>query len=350
MSAHDTYLRTKVFGCLDGLRALSIAAVVWHHSDIASSWAAATRGFLGVDLFFVISGFLIVTLLLRERDRHGQIALGAFYARRFLRIVPLNYLVILGVWAGSTWTGGNTAGAIRHDAPYALTYLANWFPMQSMLGITWSLAAEEQFYVVWPLLERHLRPAVRWIWCGLVAVSIALTCAHAHLGMLPDLAPMLAQTTFVPILCGVGLAHALHSPVWFARLAPWLGSRTAAPVVLLALVAAASIPGADISGLPRLGLQGLFTLLVGACVLREDNGLRALLRNRVCVRIGVVSYGIYLLHHIGLHVVHAATRHLAFWGPKLDFAAGLLVTWAMAEVSFRTFERFFLRLKDRWVR
>ena len=350
MPSHATYLGTRTFGCLDGLRALSILAVVWHHAEARLPWAASARGFLGVDLFFVISGFLIVTLLLRECDRRGRISLGAFYVRRSLRIVPLNWFLILALWAGSSLSNGTGAAAIRHDAPHALLYIANWVPMHSLLAITWSLAAEEQFYVVWPQLERWLRPQVKWLWLALTGVSIGLACGHAHLGWWPGLPSMLAESTFVPILFGVGLAHVLHAPTRFARLQPWLGARWAAPAVALALLAAVSMPGNDISGLPRLGLHVLFTMLVATCVVREDNGLRALLSNRVFVRIGVVSYGIYLLHHIGSYVVHRLVHGIAWWTPALDFVAGAVVTWGMAELSFRTLERFFLGLKDRWAR
>lgn len=349
MAVHQTYLDTRTFGCLDGLRAFSITAVVWHHSCPPTAWAATGRGFLGVDLFFVISGFLIVTLLLRERDRHGRIALGAFYARRFLRIVPLNYFVILALLAATAWSGSGLLSAVQHDAPYAMTYTANWFPMLSMLAITWSLAAEEQFYVAWPLVERFRPRHANIIWAALVITSISLTVAHAHFGMLEGLPSMLSETTFVPILLGVGLARALHSAPGFKCINAIAGHQLAAPTILAVIVGSISIPSQDISGLPRLCLHLLFTLLLAACVVREDNGLRPLLANRALARIGTVSYGIYLLHHIGLHGTHKLIHGMA-WPPQAIFAIAMLLTWGLAEVSFRTLERFFLSFKGRWSR
>ncbi len=99
---YDAYLRRRHFGSLDGLRALCIGAVLWHHSplmDPASPVQLLTRGFTGVDMFFVLSGFLITTLLLREEQATGRISLSAFYWRRALRILP-GYLLLAGQLTG----------------------------------------------------------------------------------------------------------------------------------------------------------------------------------------------------------------------------------------------------------
>jgi peptidoglycan/LPS O-acetylase OafA/YrhL len=97
-SAYETFRRTKTFGSLDGVRASCIFAVLWHHSPHPPTAVPILgMGFLGVDMFFVVSGLLIVTVRLRERARAGSISLKNFYARRTLRIFPIYYMVVFGM-------------------------------------------------------------------------------------------------------------------------------------------------------------------------------------------------------------------------------------------------------------
>ncbi|MBB5896534.1 peptidoglycan/LPS O-acetylase OafA/YrhL [Kutzneria kofuensis] len=181
---YDTYRRTKVFASLNGLRCLSILAVIWHHcgGDVAGIPVPRT-GYLGVSLFFVISGFLITTLLLRERDQHGQISLRRFYARRSLRIFPLYYTVvaIYAVLVLLVWKPSAYGNDYLHNLPAFLTYTSNWFvPLGSELYLAWSLAAEEQFYLVWPVIERFT--ARKWpvlLAVAILMVSVALSTPAA---------------------------------------------------------------------------------------------------------------------------------------------------------------------------
>jgi len=141
----------KFFAGLDGLRFFSITAVVWYHSvGYLPGVPFSGFGFLGVDLFFVISGFLIVTLLLRESEKHGTISLKAFYIRRTLRIFPLYYgfILFLACFYFFLNRDSEVGKAFLSELSIYLFYLGNFFPVS--LAIVWSLATEEQFYLLWP--------------------------------------------------------------------------------------------------------------------------------------------------------------------------------------------------------
>ena len=173
---------------LDGLRAVAVAAVVAFHLGHLPG------GFLGVDIFFVISGFLITGLLLAEWERNGTIGLRAFWKRRFRRLLPALFVVLVAVaFAAKAWLPAWRLTDIRNDALSAMAYVANWrFSWSgqsyfaqgagpSPLRHTWSLAIEEQFYVLWPLLvvgvlvlSRRLTSGSRWDGRRLVGLLAAV--------------------------------------------------------------------------------------------------------------------------------------------------------------------------------
>ena len=151
---------------LDGLRGVAVVAVVAYHLDRLSG------GFLGVDLFFALSGFLITSLLVRESAINGTIGLRQFWGRRFRRLLPAVTMMIAAVLAFlSVWGTPAEQATARTDARWAIPYLANWHLVasardywasatsSSVFTHLWSLAIEEQFYVVWPvvawLILRH---------------------------------------------------------------------------------------------------------------------------------------------------------------------------------------------------
>jgi peptidoglycan/LPS O-acetylase OafA/YrhL len=145
---------------LDGLRAPAVASVVVYH--VHSPWLPG--GFLGVDLFFVISGYLITSLLAADHWRTGRIRLGVFWRRRALRLLPGLWLVLAVTACASTLIGGDAQDGLRGAVTAALTYRSDWWQLQQHdmyfadFGATpylqhlWSLAGEEQFYLGWPLL------------------------------------------------------------------------------------------------------------------------------------------------------------------------------------------------------
>jgi peptidoglycan/LPS O-acetylase OafA/YrhL len=355
-AAYRAFVDKRTFGALDGLRALAILAVLWHHTyGLPTRWVATQRGFLGVDLFFVVSGFLIVTLALRERDRFGTISLKKFYMRRFLRIFPIYYgllfaLALLFLTVGKHW---NMRDPFFSDLPWALSYTSNWVTLGTFLSITWSLSAEEQFYLLWPPVERFLRRAAMPLLLALLLLSQLLHFrlaegVMASLGFAPNEPWMLRQTTFTPILLGVLLAHALHEPRSFAYLRPLLHGRFAPLVAVVLIVAICSLPIDDITGWPRLSVHIAMAFLVGSAVIREDHALMPALRLAPLVQIGTVSYGMYLLHLICRHAAHSALQKLGVTAAWPLFPCTLAITVAVAWASYTFYESHFLKMKTRF--
>jgi len=352
---YQTFRAQKVFGSLDGLRCFSIIAVIWQHARTGNSvWRPLTLGFLGVDLFFVISGFLIVSLLLRERSATGHISLKKFYIRRVLRIFPLYYGVILCTAAFYATIGHHSAYGRRflHDLPYYFTFTANFVPVA--FTIVWSLATEEQFYLLWPSAEKYLPRHALPVLGALVLVNQFVNLSSGKqlisnvVGSTEWTHLEIFQTTFTPILLGVFAAHLLHSErgyrfVRYLNCGGW-GSA----ICLIALAALLTIMPTDIAGAPRLAAQVAMTALLISCVYQEDHVLQPVLRFPPIRRIGQISYGMYLFH---LSVVAFGAQFL--WPKYADrsftsFLAVLLITTLAAEVSFRFFESPILRFKRKY--
>jgi peptidoglycan/LPS O-acetylase OafA/YrhL len=352
MSEYNLYRSRRYFNSLDGIRALSILAVIWHHTEGGTGGRALARfGFLGVDMFFVLSGFLIVTLLLRERDREGDISLRGFYLRRGLRIWPVYYgLLAVLTFLYLLKLRSRAAPEFFADLPYLLTYTMNWVEAASIMAIAWSLAAEEQFYLVWPPIEKWLS---RWAWVLLIGILVAnqavnflMVDGRLAVWMSPWKVPMMCQATFTPICLGVVLAHALHSPRGFQTFERFLRAPWTPAAVLGILILNLWLAPTDIAGWPRLSIQVIMTILLGSCVIRDLHWLSPVLDNPVMRRIGIVSYGIYLYHLLGLHLTGIVLKRSGIAFPDAPFLMTLLVTWGMAEVSYRLYEQPFLRLKD----
>lgn len=346
--AHGRFQSRTHFGNLDGLRCLSIVAVVWHHGPGLRLGGYAANGAMGVPLFFAISGFLITTLLLREWERSGTISLVGFYARRSLRIFPLYYSV-LALYAALLWLTARDAPASRQffdNLPFFLTYTSNWFVGSvGTFAFSWSLAAEEQFYATWPWAVRYLTP-VRAVW--FVAGLLVMALWWNLRGPVPTRAswPLAVVASLQMAICwGCLLAFALRSRTGFALAWRVIGHRAAGPLLLGAILLALALPFRTVT------VHLLFAGLVGACVIREDAGLAALLRMKPIVHIGTISYGVYMLHGLVYNALDLVGRRLpgGWQAHGVDgFAAALLVTTAVATLSFQQFESRFLRLKARF--
>lgn len=372
-SGHARYLQTKMFGSLDGLRALSILAVVWHHANGwdyelrhrtnagFADWPIAWRGFFGVELFFIISGFLIVTLLLRERRRTNAISLRSFYLRRCLRIFPAYYLMLLMTLVVSYLKPGSNSANISRELPFAFFYVSNLVPMHGPLSITWSLAAEEQFYLIVPALENYAWRA----FSRLLPLTYALI-SLPQFGFFPglELPSFFRESSFAPIILGVALAHALDDPQGYAILSRALkhwSSPLFASALVLALLAC-NYPGKDVDGLPRMIISESVTgwprmiinwsllVLVATCVIRERHALLPILSFRPLRRIGMVSYGIYLYHGFALYIAYWGLHYCNISLLLPFFVTSALGAWILAEISYRLLESRFLALKTRLAR
>jgi peptidoglycan/LPS O-acetylase OafA/YrhL len=304
--------RRSRYPALDGVRAVAVTAVLVFHGQ--PTWLPG--GFLGVDVFFVLSGFLITTLLLVEFRRTGTIRLAAFWGRRARRLLPAMLLVLVAVvMAGRRLLPPEELNALRVDALATLGYVANWRMIfrggdyfartapASPLQHTWSLGIEEQFYLAWPLL---VIVALRWRrgTAGLLALCLGGTVAAAVLsawlyrpGQDPARVYYGTDTRAGALLAGCAVAIVLTNRRPSARAGRVLtvAGGVAAAVIAVAIVSARG-------DLPLLYRGGLTTVAVAVAVwlahlVTAPRGLTARTLSLPPVAwLGRISYGVYLWH------------------------------------------------------
>lgn len=309
----------------------------------------ANRGFMGVDFFFVLSGFLITTLLLRERAETGSFSLRGFYMRRILRILPVYFFVVTMVSAYYILAKGQTE--YLQLIPYYYLFLSNFLTEHiPLLDITWSLSVEEQFYLIWPLIMTML--AMRWYWL-ILAVFIGLNVAAGfglfgtsdlYLGILYIRLPI---ATYAPILMGSLLAVLLHNKASFDRLHRALGSQITPLLGLIAVGVAMQFSAEGLSGWPNLAIHTLMTLTLASMVLCPRNLLTPLLENKLIARIGQISYGIYLYHLLALDITIRILSRVGLQDEWTVLLAYSIASVVIAEISFRTLEAYFQRFRPK---
>lgn len=363
---------------LDGLRALAVVAVLIYHANVA--WLPG--GFLGVDVFLVISGYLITLLLIAERERDGRIQLRQFWLRRARRLLPALFLTLFIVVTYTALFQPDSLGQIRGDVIASLLYVTNWYQLWVGQGYTaagdfaplrhfWSLAVEEQFYLVWPLVmiallrvgPRRVTAAATWLVLAAVAVTVFTAVAY-HPGRINgcDVTPEAfwtvgercisrADTLYLStitrssgLLLGSAFAM-LWRPVAVMR-SPM---RTKGPLVDLLAVAGLVGLGAMTwwvhfvtpDGADPLLFRGgffvasVFTLFVIAAVTHQRAIAGKVLGNPVFLWVGTRSYGLYLYHW----PIYQTIRKVA--GNPLtltEFAGAMVATVAITEVSYRFVE------------
>jgi peptidoglycan/LPS O-acetylase OafA/YrhL len=336
---------------LDGLRALAVVAVCLYHARFA--WAAG--GFLGVSLFFTLSGFLITSLLVREHSGAERVDLKRFWSRRFRRLMPAA-VATLGLVVAMGWLGAfddQQLRALRGDVPAALFWVVNWrFVLAgtsygaaqaspSPLEHFWSLSVEEQFYFVFPLVlvaclawagrSRRLLVAV----LAVVAAVSALLCGILAAGSV-DRAYFGTDARMLELVAGALLACALARGTRIRRLelrAAVLGLGVAALVVTIWLWHVATVPARWLYPWGLAGGAVCSAALI--CASMQPGPLRAVLSLRPLRFIGRISYGVYLLHWPVFRWLTPTRTHL---GPWPLFVVQMIVTVGAATAMHRWIE------------
>jgi peptidoglycan/LPS O-acetylase OafA/YrhL len=331
---------------LDAVRGLAVLLVLLHNTNIYPSWhlgLISDNGWMGVDLFFVLSGFLITGILLDSKHSEGYFK--NFYARRCLRIWPLYYSALLFMFVIVPILLPSAAPAVfgARSSPWwaYLFYLQNFLipiptKATALLGVTWSLAVEEQFYLVWPLVVRICTDG------QLRRIAIAIICLSPALRFYLSLHQVnIYSNTFCRLdglMAGALLALVTRSdsflPSKFVTRA-WVLFLVSAPLALVIETLHARWIGFSLIAVASVSFVYL-------ALFSTQRWLQALLTNRFLVYTGTISYGIYLLEKIPLDA--AKVFHLD-QHPFLALPITTAATYVMASLSWRILEKPFLRLK-----
>ena len=363
---------------LDGLRAISVIAVILYHAGF--SWM--TGGFFGVEVFFVVSGYLITSLLLDEREHSHRVSLSQFWLRRARRLLPALFTMLIAV---SLWTSlfgtAEQQSTLKRDLPWSIFYVNNWSQILGkapyfasvdppLLRHLWSLAVEEQWYLIWPLVFvgtmaiglGRLRPRAVAFAAASFALMVLMYVLHANTppsGTIWWFGHQVNRTNFMylstitrasGLLLGASCAF-----VW----RPWRSNRPmrkfgtrldplgAAALTLLVCIMSVAVLTEGYIYQWLLATVSILSMITIAVVVHPDaHGFRAILSWRPLVEIGRRSYGVYLWHwpiFVFLHVYHS--------GSYTKFVLGAVVTAAVSEACYRYVEMPIRRgALRRWMR
>jgi peptidoglycan/LPS O-acetylase OafA/YrhL len=363
---------------LDGMRALAVVAVMIYHAN--SEWLPG--GFLGVEVFFVISGYLITLLLIAEHERTGRVHLGHFWLRRARRLLPALFVMLFLLVSYTTIFRSDALGKLRGDVLGGLFYVSNWYQIWVGAGYSstgdfaplrhlWSLAVEEQFYLVWPLVmvvllrvgTRRVFDVARWLVVAALVITIAMALLYrqgrvGECNITPgaywtvaDRCISKADALYLSTITRAGglLFGAAFAMVWrpYAVMRGPLREKGRL-LDLLAIVGLGAL-GAQTWYLHFITPEGpdpwLFrggfvytsvaTLLVIAAVTHRRSLAGPVLGNPVFLWVGTRSYGMYLYHWPIYQVIRRVAGNTLTWP---QFAGAMVATVIITEVSYRYVE------------
>jgi peptidoglycan/LPS O-acetylase OafA/YrhL len=346
--------------CLDGMRGFAIITVITFHGNVPF----LQGGFIGVDIFFVLSGFLITSLLIQEWEQNGSISLKHFYIRRALRLLPA-LLALLGVYGVVSFLTQPKELAVDNylDALVALFYSANWtrafnlvrsdgLHRPDLLGHTWSLSIEEQFYLLWPLLligmlrlSLSRRSMVYLIGCGILLAWLSRAVMYAQGATIERLYNGL-DTRADALLMGALLAVASSSGLMpQARVAVTV-IKYAAIISLLGLLSLGVL--ADwrhpLMYYVFLSLISFFSASLTLYLITQEKGvLKKIFELPSLIWIGQISYGLYLWHYPIFRLIE-----LQHWSWHQGFLVGVIGSLTVASWSYYLLERPILQRKKRF--
>jgi peptidoglycan/LPS O-acetylase OafA/YrhL len=338
----------------DGVRGVAVLLVVWFHLGLIHVFSPSIKprgGYLGVDAFFVLSGFLITALLLREQTNRGRFRFGAFYRRRALRLLPVVFAFVIAhyLFAKSL----HLSMAREHSSLYALLlYYTNWKaiwdpPVALAFGHLWTLAVEEQFYLVWPLVTAVLtvrtrtRTVVLVLGSAIAFVALRRGIMYQH-NVATERLLGGTDTRADTLLVGALLAH-----LWVRSCVP--PRRLIAPAAwvstaFLAVCIAVCGPTRAFLYLGGLTLIAFAVAAVLLAVLETTWSGNRILEWGPLRAVGRVSYGLYVWHPLVFVWVAFETRH---WSRPARFSIVMAATALVTFASWKLVEQPYLRWKDR---
>lgn len=332
---------------LDGLRGLAILAVVLYHCHprLEGTWiyGASLWGWAGVILFFVLSGFLITSILLTTRDKPGYFH--NFHARRVLRIWPVYILLLAIVYLNAPWFIGPSVWIAIKTAPW-LAYLfcvQNLFhlALPPAIGPTWALAIEEQYYFAWAPLVRLLRKP--WMLTAALAFTLVASPALRHAN-LHWMTPTNTLIHLDGIAWGSLLAVGIHTLRLSRSAWTWMGLGGFA----LGFLAAGTVAGgtAYLDSALAVGFAGMVLALIASTGVRSP--VNAVLRSGPLAFYGRISYGLYMMHisiFVFLGSFDVAMNRYGMAGNLAIVAMRLAVSTVVAAALWYGFESQILKLK-----
>src|SRR6266498_1516375 len=350
---YDDFKRARRFPALDGIRAIAVLLVMTVHAGAHSDFRPweIVNGTLGVTIFFVLSGFLITTLLLREQESRGRVSLKAFYVRRLMRLAPLYYLVlcvhILLILGTNLPESVERRADLMRKLPLFVFYMSEYAAAGrfQVFGQAWTLGIEEKFYFAWPSLaflvlsRNRSRITAAIVLAGVLSV-FALT----------DVLQILFSQSYASLFIGCALALLLNERHVFERV-KFLGARSVQTICFTLAFLIQVLPAFSIVIVKSTSLYAAaMAVVIATAVIGERSIWTVILGSRVMTYIGQRSYAIYLVHVLATHVIDK-TR---IFPPHTTaaaigaFAATLGLSLQVAEGLYRCIEGPCIRLGHAW--